>query len=91
MIFLKDFYTPERKINTANKWVWIVHLFSYMYVIHVYFFTDARMVETSDSTKMWIPLDILLTFNISLYQVYYNMEELARQKAMEKKFDEHYG
>ena len=47
MIFLKNFYTPDRKVNTANKWVWVVHLFSYMYSIHIYCFTDARNVETS--------------------------------------------
>lgn len=75
MIFLKDFYDKNRKINTSNRWVWYVHLLSYGWIIYVYCFTDARIIEASESSKIWVPLDIILTFNIALYQLYYNYEQ----------------
>ena len=67
MIFLKDFFDENRRVNTNNKWVWVVHLFSYMYIIYVYVFTDSVAKERSESSKMWVPLDIILTINIALY------------------------
>ena len=44
-----------------------------------------RNEETSDNIKIWIPLDILLTFNIILYQVYYNWEQ--KQEDAKKKIE----
>jgi hypothetical protein len=37
----------------------------------VYFGTNQRTQESSQLTKMWIPLDIILTFNITLYQIFF--------------------
>jgi hypothetical protein len=72
MIFLRDFYDKERKVNTNHSWVWLVHAISYSYVTYVYYFTDLKEKESSETTKMWIPLDIILTINITLYQIFYN-------------------
>jgi len=47
MMFLRHFYDGDRRVNTKNKWVWVVHMFSYMYVIYIYAITDARDKETS--------------------------------------------
>lgn len=74
MIFLKDFYDKNRKVNTSNKWVWYIHIVSYTYIIYVYSCTSARYEDASESSKIWVPLDILLTFNIALYQLYYKYE-----------------
>ena len=74
MIFLKEFYDENRKVNTSNKWVWYVHIVSYSYIIYIYFGTDARFRDASESSKIWVPLDILLTFNIAMYQLYYKYE-----------------
>jgi hypothetical protein len=88
MIFLREFYDKERRVNTKNKWVWGVHLISYLYVIWAYYFSGLRDQETSDNIKIWIPLDILLTFNISLYQVYYNWEQTNEDKRKEAEKEE---
>ena len=74
MVFLKDFYDKNRKVNTGHRWVWYVHLVSYAYIIIYYCFTDAKDREASESSKIWVPLEIILTFNIALYQLYYNFE-----------------
>jgi len=67
MIFLKNFYDENRKVNTSHRWVWVVHFFSYAYIIYVYCFTSAKDKDASESSKIWVPLDIILTFNIALY------------------------
>jgi len=72
MIFLRDFYDKDRKVNHSHRWVWYVHLISYSYIAFVYYFTDLKEKESSQTTKMWIPLDIILTINITLYQIFYN-------------------
>ena len=75
MIFLKNFYDEKRRINTKNRWVWVIHFFSYAYIVYVYYFTSAAYIDASESSKIWVPLDIILTFNIALYQLYYNSEQ----------------
>jgi hypothetical protein len=72
MIFLRNFYDENRKVNTKHRWVWYFHIISYSYIIYVYYLTNARLVDASQSAKIWIPLDIILTFNIALYQIFYN-------------------
>ena len=67
MIFLRNFYDEHRKVNTKNRWVWYFHILSYAYIIWVYTMTDAATIDDSQSSKIWIPLDIILTFNIGLY------------------------
>lgn len=42
MIFLRNFYDENRKVNTKHRWVWYFHIFSYAYIIYVYGFTNAR-------------------------------------------------
>ena len=75
MIFLRDFYDENRKVNTKHRWVWYFHVISYSYIIYVYYLTDARLIDASESSKIWIPLDIILTFNIALYQIFYNHQQ----------------
>lgn len=75
MIFLRNFYDENRRVNNKNRWVWYLHVVSYAYIIWVYLFTDAQANESSDFSKIWIPLDIILTFNIALYQLFYNLEQ----------------
>lgn len=72
MVFLRDFYDENRKVNQRHRWVWYFHIVSYSYIIYVYYLTDARLIDASESSKIWIPLDIILTFNIALYQIFYN-------------------
>ena len=67
MVFLRDFFDSHRKVNTGHRWVWYIHIVSYSYIIYVYYFTDAAARDASESAKIWIPLDIILTFNIALY------------------------
>ena len=74
MIFLRSFFDENRRVNTKNQWLWGVHFIFYVYVIYEYYFSGKLAQETSDNIKIWIPLDILLTFNITLYQLYYNWE-----------------
>jgi len=66
MIFLRNFYDDERKVNTKHRWVWYFHIVSYAYIIYVYYLTDAAEIDASESSKIWIPLDIILT-STSLY------------------------
>jgi hypothetical protein len=80
MIFLKDFFDEEGRVNTKNKWVWVVHFFSYSYIIYYTFFTGVLALEHSQSSKMWIPLDIILTINIAIYQLYYHMIQAKQDK-----------
>ena len=67
MVFLRNFYDENRRVNTKNKWVWVVHLLSYAYTAYMYYLTDIASRDSSQSSKMWIPLDILLTAGISMY------------------------
>ena len=69
MIFLRNFYDSDGKVSTKNSWVWVVHAINYPYIIYVFYFTDARQQDNSDLRKIWIPLDIILTFNIAMYQL----------------------
>jgi hypothetical protein len=71
IVFLRDFFDEDGKVNRKNRWVWVFHFFSYSYIIYFLAFTDAMQKDRSLSSKMWIPLDILLTFNITMYQSYY--------------------
>lgn len=75
MVFLRDFYDENRKVNTKNQWVWYVHIVSYAYIIYMYCFTGIAMDGDSEASKIWVPLDIILTFNISMYQLFYLYEE----------------
>ena len=72
MIFLRDFYDIEGKVNTKNVWVWYIHIVSYAYIIYEYWnhADDDHDLEKSGSelSEMWIPLDIILTVNIAFYQ-----------------------
>lgn len=65
--------------------MWGVHFVFYVYVSWAYYLSGMRNEETSDNIKIWIPLDILLTFNIILYQVYYNWEQ--KQEDAKKKIE----
>ena len=47
MIFLKNFFDDNNRVNTKNKWVWVTHFVSYSYVLYIYVFTDAREREIS--------------------------------------------
>ena len=67
MLFLRNFYDDNREVNTKNKWVWGIHAINYPYILYVYCFTDAVKVDNSELRKIWIPLDIILTINITLY------------------------
>ena len=74
MMFLREFYDKERRLNSKNRWVWIVTFFIFNYVAYMYFFQpDAFMNESSQSTKMWIPMDLILTVTIVCYQMFYNI------------------
>jgi hypothetical protein len=84
MIFLRDFYDKNRKVNTNHRWVWYFHIVSYSYIIYVYFLTDAREIDASESSKIWIPLDIILTFNIGLYQIFYNHVQYLEDQGIEE-------
>ena len=75
MIFLKNFLTSERKINTNNSWVWVVHALNYPYIFYVFYFTDARQNCNSLAKKIWIPLDMLLTLGVTMYQFGYRYME----------------
>ena len=75
MIFLRDFYDENRNVNTNNQWVWYVHILSYSYIIYMYCFTDVATQDGSEASRIWVPLDILLTFNIALYQLYHVYQE----------------
>jgi len=88
MIFLRNFYDSERRVNTKNRWVWVGHLFSYLYIIYVYYFTDAVENDNSESSKIWIPLDIILTFNIALYQLFYNMMQQMEDEEKEDQIEQ---
>jgi hypothetical protein len=39
MIFLREFYDKERRVNTKNNWLWGVHFVFYVYVIYEYYFS----------------------------------------------------
>ena len=41
MIFLRDFYDENRRVNTNSQWVWYVHFTSYCYIIWVYISVSA--------------------------------------------------
>ena len=88
MIFLRHFYDEKRKVNTGHKWVWGVHFISYSVIIYYYFFTDSVDREASESSKIWIPLDILLTVNIAIYQIFFNFLQRF-ENLMEAESDEH--
>lgn len=45
----------------------------------MYCFTGIALEGSSEASKIWVPLDIILTFNIALYQLFY-----LRQERMER-------
>jgi len=91
MIFLRQFYDEKRRVNTKNNWLWGVHFVFYVYVIWAYYFSGKLRDEPSDNIKIWIPLDILLTFNITLYQVYYNWEQTNEDEMLKAEEEEENG
>ena len=46
-------------------------------MMYVYFFTDARAKDPSQSRAMWIPLDFLLTIGITIYLAIYSRISLS--------------
>jgi len=84
MVFLKDFYDENRRVNTKNTWVWGVHAISYAFTIYIYIFTDAAKNDKSESRRIWIPLDCILTCCIAGYQVAYHfMQFMEETKAID--------
>jgi len=79
-VFLRHWYNDDRKINTSNRWVWTVHFINYPYMAFIFFFTNARELDPSESRAMWIPLDFLLTTLLTCYMGFFS--------AMEAKEDE---
>ena len=77
MIFLRDFYDEDGKVNTKNMWVWYIHLLSYSYIIWEYW-THSK--DSSELSEMWIPLDIILTINIAFYQ-FINLQMQRQEEA----------
>lgn len=84
MIFLREFYVVyhdaetnsyHQKLNVKSIWVWYFHFVSYSYIIFVYFFTDAAESDRSHASRMWVPLDILLTASIFAYFMFYYVVE----------------
>ena len=71
IVFLRHFYDRTGLINKSHSWVWIVHSITYPYAIYTYFFTDMYESETSQTTKIWIPLDVIVTISIVLYYFIY--------------------
>jgi hypothetical protein len=47
MIFLREFYDENGKVNTKNKWVWVVHALNYPYIFYIYVYTDAAARDGS--------------------------------------------
>ena len=79
-LFLKNFFGPDGKLNLDHLWVWAVLAASYSYVLYQLKFTDIVSKDLSQSSKMWIPLDILLTLGIALYQAgHYYVEKKAQR------------
>ena len=71
MIFSREFYDENHHVKKKHNWIWYVHIVSYSYIIFRYFFTDDANIDESVSSKMWIPLDILLFICIFLYYYIY--------------------
>lgn len=82
MIFLKSFFDEHRRVDTKNLWVWYIHAISYTYILYVLLFTDLYNREISIASKMWIPLDIILTFLIVAYQGYYIYQQNLIDKSL---------
>ena len=84
MIFLREFYDEKGKVSTKNKWVWVVHALNYPYIIYVYVMCElSGDVDHSQARRMWVPLDIILTFLIVCYQIFYRLLEVM-EKSPEK-------
>ena len=82
MIFLRDFYDEQTKqVNTSNEWVWYIHVVSYAYIIHIYFFTGAGEHDKSTASKMWIPLDCCLTCIILVYYLFYKFIDTDKEES----------
>jgi len=79
-LFLKNFFLHDGKLNLDHQWVWAVLAASYGYIIYSYFLTDIVSKDHSQSSKMWIPLDILLTAGIALYQLIHYCREKKAQR-----------
>jgi hypothetical protein len=67
IVFLRDFFDAEGRICQKHSWIWVIHFFSYSYIIYALACTDIVKRDQSLASKMWIPLDIFLTINIYLY------------------------
>ena len=65
-LFLRHFYTDDRKVNTGYKWVWMIHLIVYPYVIWRYMQAKDDD-EESASRRVWIPMDITITVSVAIY------------------------
>lgn len=88
-MFLRNFHDDERRVNTNNSWVWIVHGISYFIVLYIYLFTEAAENDTSESRRIWIPLDCILTFCIACYQVISNFVQFMAENEVIDAMVEH--
>lgn len=81
MVFLREFYNAKGKVSTKNSWVWVVHALNYPYIIYIYLQTEIYGVykEESQARRMWVPLDIILTFLIVCYQAFYRFMEILEE------------
>jgi hypothetical protein len=77
MVFLRSFYDEKGRVSTKNWWVWVVHALNYPYIIYVYISCEMGDTEgLSQARRMWIPLDVILTFLIVCYQAWYRFMEI---------------
>ena len=67
--------TNERRINTRHKWLWVLHVIVYPYVLYCYFVdrykTDEAHKEKIEARIVWVPMDCILTSCVIAYYLIY--------------------
>jgi len=61
-LFSRTFYDENGKIVKSHEWIWILDLCVYTYVVKEYVQSELTDPDINLSRRMWIPVDILITF-----------------------------
>ena len=76
-IFYRRLLSDDGKINMRHKWVWVLHVLIYPYVIYSYFYDrdlasrehdgEGQLAEHIEARLVWIPMDCILTACVLVY------------------------
>jgi hypothetical protein len=65
------------KVNTTNLWLWVFIILLDLVIGVYYYNTYTELIEQEfESRRIWVPMDLILTFFVFIYQIIYLVQEI---------------